>query len=148
MTDLNQTCFHLLLSLLCIGRENEQWLSARLFFIPRRDLETPRFYQKYILLQSEFYLFEINLGSKFNAHFNHFEVTTLNCQMKWTAFSIIGKIDVGFSRVTQFFTWEMKMDFFLSENELTEDRKAFKTSILTVQQYSPLSKYEPVTSII
>lgn len=32
--------------------------------------------------------------------------------MKWTALSIIGKIDVGFSRVTQFFTWEMKVNEF------------------------------------
>lgn len=40
------------------------------------------------------------------------------------------------------------MDFFLSENEQTEDIKAFKTSILSVQKHSPLSKSEPVTSII
>lgn len=52
-----ETCSHLLLPRFCIGRDNEQWLPAHLFFIPLRDLEIPRFSQNCILLHSSFTCF-------------------------------------------------------------------------------------------
>jgi hypothetical protein len=54
------------------------------------------------------YLLQVYVRAIVQAHFNHFQVTALDCQVERAGFLVIHKVNVRLSTVATFFTFGRK----------------------------------------